>query len=392
MDVSRFWVVVLLALCGVLQAGEFTLVKVDGEEVSGPLKAVDAEKGLTVGAQTVALTDLEEVTVQGARAESAGTLPEVVLRNGDRLAATVLAGNENELKVKSELLGELTLKSGVLRGIVFRPKVALAEGTVNAFFEGADPDQDKLLTARGESLSGFMGAFTDKDLTFEVGGQKSTHTFEELAGFRFAALEAFKGAEGVKASVRLADGSALSGRLAGLANGILQIEAAAGLTWAVPLGKVLRIGVSGGKLTYLGDLEPKSAEQLPLVGGSPVAFPLRKDRAANGTSLNIGKQEYEKGLGVHSFSKLTYDLGGGYALFLADVGLDASAPAGAVCTWKVLVDGTEKAQGEAKGTQPAQKVKVALAGGKTLELICDYGSDNDDAGDHLNWAKARLVK
>jgi hypothetical protein len=33
-----------------------------------------------------------------------------------------------------------------------------------------------------------------------------------------------------------------------------------------------------------------------------------------------------------------------------------------------------------------------LTQARQLELVCDYGPDDDDAGDHLDWANARLLK
>ena len=57
-----------------------------------------------------------------------------------------------------------------------------------------------------------------------------------------------------------------------------------------------------------------------------------------------------------------------------------------------VVDAKEVKAGIAKAGEKAQAVKVVLAGAQRLELICDYGPDDDDAGDNLDWANARLIK
>ncbi|MCZ7644742.1 MAG: NPCBM/NEW2 domain-containing protein [Planctomycetota bacterium] len=378
--------------CGAARALDVVLTRIDGDELAGPLEALDAEKGVTVGGKAVPLGEVEELRAKGARAEPAVALPQIVIRNGDTLAAGLVSGNDNELKVKSEILGELTLKNAVLRGIVFRPKVPPPESAVEAFMGGKNPEEDHLLTDRGETLNGFMERFSDKELAFEVGGQKRQHPYENLAAFRYAALEAFQGAEGVQAVATLADGSRLSGLPAGVADGRLNLKASENLTWSLPLAKLVGLAVRGGKLVYLSDLEPKAVEELPLVGGAPVVMRWRKNLAANGTPLKIAKQDYDRGVGVHSYCKLTYELGGNYALFLAEVGLDASAHPSAACAWKVLADGKELAQGVSAAGEAAKKVKLEVKGAQSLELICDYGSDNDDMGDLLNWAKARLVR
>lgn len=89
---------------------------------------------------------------------------------------------------------------------------------------------------------------------------------------------------------------------------------------------------------------------------------------------------------------MTYDLGGAYARFLTEVGMDASAPPKAVCSWKVLVDGKEGAAGTSKAGGEKTPLKIDVTGAKQLELICDYGPDEDDSGDRLDFAKARLIK
>jgi hypothetical protein len=74
------------------------------------------------------------------------------------------------------------------------------------------------------------------------------------------------------------------------------------------------------------------------------------------------------------------------------VGLDRAAAPRAACSWKVLGDGQELKSGEAKAGEPPATLKLPVTGVKILELVCDYGSDDDDAGDLLDWSEARLVK
>ena len=85
-------------------------------------------------------------------------------------------------------------------------------------------------------------------------------------------------------------------------------------------------------MVYLSALTPKSVDQKPYVGGAPVIFPWRKDRSAANSPLKIGETVYEKGIGVHSYCKLVYELNGEYAKFMAEVGMDAAgAGEGGMC-------------------------------------------------------------
>ena len=128
------------------------------------------------------------------------------------------------------------------------------------------------------------------------------------------------------------------------------------------------------------------------MGGAPVVWRWRKDLSAAGQPLRMNKKEYAHGLGVHSYSKITFALDGAYAKLLGEVGLDAAAGPQTTCDWKVQADGKELAAGSAKAGETPQKISVSVTGAKSLDLICDYGPDEDDAGDHLDWAEARLVK
>jgi hypothetical protein len=123
-----------------------------------------------------------------------------------------------------------------------------------------------------------------------------------------------------------------------------------------------------------------------------VLFRWRKDAAVTGERLRLGRKDYLRGLGVHAYCKLTFALGGQYARLLAEVGLDAGAVSGAVCSWKVVADGKELEHGEARAGGEPRKLALNVAGAKVLELICDFGPDRDDAGDHLDWADARLLR
>jgi hypothetical protein len=157
------------------------------------------------------------------------------------------------------------------------------------------------------------------------------------------------------------------------------------------VGTLSNITFKGGKLVYLSELTPTAIEEKPYVGGMPVVYRWRRDRSVTGGNLAIGGKTYERGLGVHSYCRLEYNLAGQYAKFLCDVGLDDAATGG-LCDWKVLLDGKEAAGGTAKPGHKAEAVRLDLKGVQQLALLCDYGPDESDAGDFLDWGGARLVK
>ena len=382
---------VALLFGGSASAAEVTVVKADGEEVTGRLQSIDAARGIVVAGKLAALRDIAEVRFHDVERASAKGKASVRLRNDDCLFVTVTSGDDKALKVVSGVLGELTLKNETLKGLSFPIKSPPSRAALDGFFGGADPKRDQMLTPKGEVVEGFMASFTDTELVFDTDGQERKIPFEGLAAFRYCALDAMKPVEGIIARVRLSDGSELSGGLSGYADSSIVLAGAQGSSWKIPDAAVQAVLFKGGRLVYLSDLKPK-VEEKPYVGGAPVVLGWRGDSSVIGERLRIGKKEYARGLGVRSYCRLSFDLEGAYDHILTDVGMDASAASQAACSWKIVADGKELAAGDAKAGEAPKRLKLSVAGAKAVDLICDYGPDQDDSGDHLKWAGARLLK
>ena len=370
---------------------EVTVVTLEGEEQRQTLLGlspteIQCERG------GVPLKDVSAIVFAppGPPAAGATTLH---LRNGDVLNnVTLVSGDESKLALKGETWGSLKIEYKFLHAISFAGKERPRADVIEAFLKAAPPKEDQILTAKGETISGYLERFTEKDMSFNAGGQSRAYAFDQLAAFRLAPLEEYKPRTELLGSIELRGGSRVTGKLLALHDGKLKIEALNGQPWDIPVDALSSIAFKGGKLVYLGELKPAAVEEKPYVGGMPVVYRWRRDRAVTGGTLTIAGKTYEKGLGVHSFARLEFDLGGQYAKFLCDVGPDLSAGANSSCAWKVLLDGKEAAAGAAKAGGKAEPLRLDVTGVQRLALVCDYGPDDNDAGDHLDWAGARLLK
>lgn len=383
-----FNVVLALFSASASAAGlEVTVVSVEGEETATTLS--DSDAGLKFDAP-VALKNVAEIRF--AARSGAGGGAAVYLRNGDVLQnIKIVSGNDSKLTFRSESLGDMALDNKFIHALTFTPKDRPAQDVIDGFLKGPKQKEDLLLTPKGESLSGYLEKFSDKDLNFNAGGQSRAYAFDAIVALRLAPLEDFKAGADPVATLILRDGSRVTGKILGVKEKKLKIEALNAQPWTVPAEALSSIEFKGGKMVYLSDLAPTAVEERPYVGGAPLVFRWRKDRSAAGGKLSPNGKDFERGIGVHSYSKLSYNLEGQYAKFLCDAGLDAAATPGAACAWKILVDGKEAATGLAKAGEKPQPVKLDLKGAAKLDLICDYGPD-DDAGDLLDWAGARLIK
>ena len=373
-------------------ADPVTLIQADGEEVSGELKELSAS-GVTVDSRTFASREIAQLKFHAATAPAAAVAPSVILRNQDVVAqAAIVSGSDTAVTLKTSWFESIDLDYKVIDAIVFYAMTKKMPDALDALLKSPPPKEDALLTMKGETILGFYEKLSDKAITFNAGGQSKSYPFDQIAAVRLAATEKFEASKTLNATLALTDGTRLTVKPIAVDAGFVKVEALDGKTWRVKMSVAVSLEFSGGRMVFLSALTPKAVDQKPYVGGAPVVFGWRKDRSAANGPLKIGETVYDKGLGVHSYCKLTYDLNGEYVKFISDVGMDASAPDKAECAWKLILDGKESVAGTAKAGAEKRVIRVDVTGAKVLELVCDFGPDDDDAGDRLDFAKARLIK
>jgi hypothetical protein len=391
----------VIALAGMLLVGwciaganaadlKVTVINIEGDEQPESLKEI-TDSGFKFENGGVSAREIAELRFNAGAGDASASKATVHLRNGDRICAVITAGDDTKLSFKNTALGDVAIDNKYLDGIVFKQKDNPPAETIDAFFRQA-LTEDALLLPKGDIAKGAIEKIGDKDLSFNVEKQSKQFAFEQVLGVRLAPLEEYKAPSDFRAAILLTDGSRLTGKLKALKDNAVEFEGLDGKTWSVKAAEIKSFVFKGGNLLYLSELAPNSVEEKPYAGGVPVIFHWRRDQSAAGRPLSIAGKSFDKGIGVHSYSRLTYELGGQYAKFLTLVGLDASAPQSAACAWKVSVDGKEAASGIAKPNEPPKPLKLELNGAKELELLCDYGPDDDDSGDHLDWANARMIR
>ena len=101
------------------------------------------------------------------------------------------------------------------------------------------------------------------------------------------------------------NGARLSVRTSELVGDELRATALSGAVVRIPLQAVAAINVYHGRAIYLSDLKPKAYEHTPYLG---VSWPVAVDHCVSGGDLRLGGGTYDKGLGLHSRSRVTYTL------------------------------------------------------------------------------------
>jgi hypothetical protein len=188
----------------------------------------------------------------------------------------------------------------------------------------------------------------------------------------------------------LADGSRLTladarPTLAGAVRG----QTVFGATIEVPLTAVVALAPPQPRVVYLSDLPIAREVHDPYLD---VRRPAVRDGSAAGRWLRLGGDVYDKGLGVHSRSELTYALDGRYEMFAALVGLDDHSGRRGSVRVRVEVDGVAHYRSpELTAGGPPVAVRVDVYGARRLTLHVEYGRGGN-VGDDLNWAEALLVR
>ncbi len=170
-----------------------------------------------------------------------------------------------------------------------------------------------------------------------------------------------------------------------------------GASFQLPLEQVIALDLFQSRAVYLSDLKPRSYQHSPYNGGE-LRWPYVLDGNVDQLDLRLAGSTYDKGLGMHSQSRLTYDLAGGYRRFEALVGLDDQTGREGSARIKVLVDGKPQDIGgdkELTWRDGPRAVRVSVAGARELTLVVEFGQRGGtllDAQNHIDWADARLIK
>ncbi len=393
-----------LFLTSPLQAAElpFLVHTADDKALEGTLRELGAdwsvrlEKGETIAAG--ALLSL--------RRPEAGLppLPEgthLILTNGDRIPAedVRLAGERVRFRHRDLNDGkEISLPLSSL-AVYWResPSGSGAEAERRRLLHGSRT-RDLVLLLNGDVVEGSLNGINDKGVEVEVGKKRVTVELNRVAAVALSSELADRTRpRDVYARVALTaagrpDGTRLSLTKATCSDGAtLTGTTVFGATLSVPLGRVAALDLFQGKAVYLSDLKPAKEESESFLD---VRWPLVVDGSASGHELRLGDGVYDKGLGMHPRTRISYRLDGGYRRFEAVVGLDPRTGRDGGARVRVLADGKPLDLGperELTGRTAPLTIFADVTGAKELTLEVDYGRRGDVQA-HVNWVDARLIR
>jgi hypothetical protein len=237
------------------------------------------------------------------------------------------------------------------------------------------------------SISGLIESLDADNLTLDINGLKRNLARSKLSGIVFA--QPAPSTQKPRFTVEFRDRSQIAGDKLAIADGkgtlTIAPQAEAHFNWP----DVYEVSVRSPRLEYLSDWPSLQEQQTPIV--TP-PFPAQRDKSVSGGRLQVNSVErFDKGLGVHARSAITFGTQGKWDTFKAKIGLDDEADGKGDCIFQVLADGKSIYEQRKTGHDPTTDVKLPITGCQELTLLVEPGVGLDLA-DHANWCDARLIK
>lgn len=254
---------------------------------------------------------------------------EVVLSNGDVVRGDVTDGDAGKIILSAGEMGQMVLNPDNLARLVVLQDQNDKKVPADAHAE----KMDKIYLTNGDSDIGFAQKLTPEGIEFESDRKEGAivkYAWKDVAGWFFSGAQPVEMPKGIVATVDCAGGTRLTGTIAKVDGQTLTLTHPVVGDVPIPVAAIRAVYFRNGRVAYLSDMPPAAVDERPFVYSPGVPdtnnCPWQRDVSVftKGT-LKIGKREFRKGLGVHSYCALEFTLGGDYRRFCASAGLDESA-------------------------------------------------------------------
>lgn len=326
--------------------------------------------------------------------------PVLLTTTGDRIPGRITGGDGRALRFRANVLTAEQPDWKVPLSCVSivwltTPVAAMPLDPQRYSWLGDTRRKDFVLLRNGDIAHGTLLSFTPDIRLRSENGAVRTFALVEPAALAFdPSLARTRMPTSPYAHVALRDGTRLNLTGTTIADGTLRGKSLFGAEVELSLLEVVGFDVYRGKAAYLSDLKPKRADYGAFLG---VEWPWAADRTVRGESLRLigpnGMETFDKGIGTHPRTVLSYDLAGKYRRFEALVGLDAVSGLRGRAVVRVLVDDRDATPTALRKPIAglAVPVRIDVTGAKELTLEVDFGPTGDVQAD-VNWADARVVE
>lgn len=385
----------VLSLCmGSAFAGPEVIVKtVEQDAVQGQVVDFADDRGLTLKVNDaeerfIPIFDVVRVDVRPHTAAPLVGPWEVRLLDGGVLYGNLKSGKGELITFETNALGELDIQLDSIKRMKQMDAAASHAAAVTSFLAAPPRSDDCILLANGDAICGFLMDISDDSVTLEAKGGPVKIPLRSIVVVMLSAQE-IPPPKGTFFVLDLQGGGRVSAKRLKWKSTTIDAELTTNNTVSFQSDRLLGISVSGGRWTRLAGMEPASFEHTPLIS---LTWDYKLNRNALGAAMRVAGESFGEGIGVHSRSRLTYELNADYREFVTSFGIDDDSGPHADVTVRVLVDGVQKLEQTAiKRGKLFGPIRVPVTGAKELELLVDYGA-NGDLQDRLDWIEPALIR
>jgi hypothetical protein len=380
-------------------SSDFQAVTAEGKPAKGPLLKIDDQWGIRLGGGSPAVIAPGELVVLRRAGKELPDRPanaHLLFTNGDCVPIRDCKLSGEKLSFRLPGKDETTLQAPLSAASVLwlaPPDERDERDKLRRRWAAQKRSRDVIRFRNGDAVEGILSDLDDATAKIEVDGKKTPIDLSKVAAITFSTELAFvPKSKGVYGRVVLANGARLSLAKAECPDG--QSIAATTLyntKLNIPVEEVTALYLHQGKAVYLSDLKASRVESKPFgsLEWSPVV-----DGSVSGLDLRLAGSTYEKGMGLHSESRVTYNLAGGYRSFEALVGMEEQSDGRTgSARVKVLVDGKPQKIGdeELSGKSKPMAIRLDVKEAKELTLVVEFGKRGDVLG-RVNWVDPRVIK
>jgi hypothetical protein len=391
-----FRTLLVLLTCTSLAWADHELRTLGGKTVKGNVVAITPTEVIQQGESGQVKTPLAQVLAidlrpaGGPPAGAAYTLVRLLDDSLVRCGQVAFKGNQVELTLLSGQSAKVPLAS---------VSWVLKEGQdqkVRAKWDQLVREKvkrDRIVVLKAGELNPLEGTLGDVDAEGKTiafrpeGGDNKSIVLDRLHGLIFYRTEA--PAEAPACLVYDTDGDALTTAKVTVQGGRFEVTTPAGLKLGFEEKVLARLDYNRGKLTYLSDLEPAKVVER---SGAGLLTRYHKDKNLDEQSILLANGgttvPFDKGLSMHAYTALEYDLDGKYKDFKAVLGVDPRTGADSQALVTIECDG-EKRFSKTVNPGATMPVSVNVRDVRRLKII--VSSQNFlDLHDHATLAEARV--
>lgn len=385
-----------LALVGVAKAERPVRVhRIDGVVVEGAWGGAEDAANLRIdtaeGTRTVPIEAVMAVTWPKHGPQPRPEPVIVTLNDGSRLFGSVQTGDAEGIRLAWRPYAVFSVPMASLAAL--RRHGEPDESADQAFgsaVQDRHPSQDTLIIRGRDTIQRLRGvtiSLDPREGAFRWRQREVPLDSPKVLGLVFAAPPTEAPPPGV--TCRLIDGSILCGRLVG--SDITTMTLAHPLAGEVtlPLTAIRELTFRNANVRFLSDTDPIEYVFEPF---GVTRWPWRRNRSVADRPLRIGGQTYERGIGMHARSTLTFAVDEGYTRLAAVIGIDDACGPDGVAIFRVMADDAILFDsGLVAGSDEARSILVPLNGARRISLMVDFG-DGIDLGDQADWADVRVIR